>query len=195
MNMHVISWHLIKAAERIGILGIVGLCLLLLSLIFYQFQSQPLVHENYLQSVLLSELEQKKNDQSQIAIAPLPSVNMAGEVDRFYARFPNTQSLPSLLEQIDAEALRQSLKLDRGDYKLNKVKTAKFSNAKHAIARYEIIFPLTGHYQQIRKFVNLMLAKMPMLAVSDIHISRDTINSTSVEARLILVLFLQDETV
>lgn len=125
-----------------------------------------------------------------------PAETSEQDIQRFYAQFPNGESLPKWLRLIDENAVKQHLVLNRGDYKLTQIKSQKPTPAqstKHPLSRYEIVLPVTGQYTQIRQFIAQVLYDLPALALSELHIKRENAQSPNVEARLIFVLLLKGE--
>ncbi|PPD18607.1 MAG: hypothetical protein CTY27_01280, partial [Methylotenera sp.] len=80
---------------------------------------------------------------------------------------------------------------NRGDYKLTQIKQLQTSQG--ALARYEIVLPVTGQYTQIRQFIAQVLHQLPALALSDMQLKRENAQSPLVEAQLIFVLMLKGD--
>ena len=75
---------------------------------------------------------------------------------------------------------------------MNTVKIKSLQSNQATLARYEIVLPVTGQYVQIRQFIAQVLHELPALALSDLQLKRESAQSHSVEARLIFVLLLNN---
>ena len=161
-----------------------GVALMVGSFLFYMTQVLALEQEIMVAQL---ELDKIKNKPAVLAVQTTPAQTSAHEVSEFYKIFPKGASLPQWLSLIDQSALKQHLVLNRGDYKLSESKQGQ-------LLRYEIVLPVVGKYTQIRQFIADVMQKSPALALSDMQIKRESTTSPTVEARLVLVLFLQAST-
>jgi hypothetical protein len=178
-------WLLSKVAKNFGLWGLIGLTAMIASLLFYLAEVTKVESElNH----SLTELAFKKENENNLVQAEIkPEKTTEQEIADFYQIFPAGASLPKWLNIINDTALKQHLTLSRGDYKLSQSKQGQ-------LLRYEIVLPVVGKYTDIRQLMVALLHKIPALAISDLQIKRENSLSPTVEARLVMVLFLQGDT-
>jgi Tfp pilus assembly protein PilO len=182
-------WLITQLAQRLGIWGLLGMAIMLASILFYGSNTITLEQQLNkvklsLAQVQLSSINKEIADSDEQSIAPEQSETQ--RIAQFYDGLPDGTNLPKLINALDSYALKQHLVLNRGDYKLTKIKLGK-------VSRYEILLPVTGQYTQIRQFIAEALLEIPALALSDIQIKRENTLVPNVEARLVFVLFLKGD--
>jgi Tfp pilus assembly protein PilO len=101
----------------------------------------------------------------------------------FYAYFPSRAKTADILATLYAEAAKQSLRIDRAEYRA-------VGDAVGKITRYQITLPVHGSYVQIRRFVAGMLADIPIASIENVQFQRQKAGDQSVEAKIRLVLYL-----
>ena len=198
LNVAYLRWYASQIMKKIGVLGIVALAIALGCCLFYAFNIVPLQQKmaddaNKLPPTNPAQILSGKTEKSQLTIALkqiTPEQTTPDQIKRFYAQFPASETLPNCLRLIDNIALKQRLTLNRGDYKLTQIKSLQSNQA--TLVRYEIVLPVTGQYVQIRQFIAQVLHELPALALSDLQLKRESAQSPSVEARLIFVLLLKN---
>lgn len=201
LSFNNIAWLMINYARKLGVLGILGLAIALCCCLFYTINIIPVQQQKSDAQLKLLGL---KNHPEKPVLSEESAENVsltqstAEDIQHFYAQFPNGESLPKWLRLIDGNAAKQHLILNRGDYKLTQIKPKKLDAASeesspNALSRYEIVLPVTGQYSQIRQFIAQVLHDLPALALSDMHIKRESAQSPTVEARLVFVLLLKGE--
>lgn len=193
LNMAYLRWYASQMIKKIGVLGIVALAIALGCGLFYAFNIVPLQQKmaddaNKLPPTNSAQILSGKTEKSQLKV--MTKQTTPEQIKRFYAQFPAAETLPNCLRLIDNIALKQRLTLNRGDYKLTQIKSLQSNQA--TLARYEIVLPVTGQYVQIRQFIAQVLHELPALALSDLQLKRESAQSPSVEARLIFVLLLNN---
>lgn len=192
LNWPVLQWQIKQiakqAAHKLGVLGLIGIMLLLVSLSVYLLVILPAQRELASSMLNLAEVKQSRHQVTAqvVQVARDPVADMAS----FYAAFPKGASLSSSLRLIQQTAIGQKLALNKGDYKLS---LAKPVGANSELVRYEVQLPMTGQYTQMRAFINGVLQKIPNLALSEIQIKRETSLMPTVEVRLLLVLFVKGD--
>ena len=196
LNMAYLRWYASQMIKKIGVLGIVALAIALGCGLFYAFNIVPLQQKmaddaNKLPPINPAQILSGKTEKSQLKV--MTKQTTPEQIKRFYAQFPAAETLPNCLRLIDNIALKQRLTLNRGDYKLTQIKSLQSNQA--TLARYEIVLPVTGQYVQIRQFIAQVLHELPALALSDLQLKRESAQSPSVEARLIFVLLLKNNSV
>jgi hypothetical protein len=97
------------------------------------------------------------------------------------AALPARADMPAIVRQLYEEATRAQLAVDSARY------VATTGSA--GVVRYQITFPVTGPYPQIRAFIDGALTKLPAVALSDLSLERKSIADGSVEAQLRLTVY------
>ena len=198
LNVAYLRWYASQMIKKFGVLGIIALAIALGCCLFYAFNIVPLQQKmaddaNKLPPANQAQILSGKTAKSQTEIVLKQTTaeqTTPDQIKRFYAQFPASETLPNCLRLIDNIALKQRLTLNRGDYKLTQIKSLQSNQA--TLARYEIVLPVTGQYVQIRQFIAQVLHELPALALSDLQLKRESAQSPSVEARLIFVLLLKN---
>ena len=185
-------WYFSQMIKKFGILGMIALAITLGCCLFYAINVIPLKQKiaaatNRLQQVNQQQVLSNETEKSQLNIASKQTTTKT--INRFYAQFPASESLPNWLRLIDKIALKQNLTLNSGDYKLTQIKQLQINQG--ALARYEIVLPVTGNYVQIRHFVSQVLHELPALALTDMRLSRESAQSPTLDARLTFLLLLK----
>ena len=110
----------------------------------------------------------------------------AEQLMAFYRVFPKGTTIPDWLGKIYAIAEQQKLSLDSGEYSLTQEKLGRLD-------RFRIVFPVKGNYPQIRKFITAALSTAPALALDSVSMKREKVGESSVEARIVFLLYLEKE--
>ena len=95
---------------------------------------------------------------------------------------PARTDMPAILRQLFNKAAQARLAVDTGKYEINAM-------ASSGVVRYQIAFPVTGPYPQIRAFIDATLATMPALALSDLVLDRKSIADGNVEAQIRMTVY------
>jgi Tfp pilus assembly protein PilO len=195
LNIAYVRWYSSQMIKKFGILGMLALTITLGCCLLYALNILPL-QKKIVQDTLRLQQENKQKALSdateQLPLEMAPKQTTAESIKRFYAQFPALERLPNCLRLIDNIALKQRLSLNRGDYKLTQIKSLQTNQG--ALSRYEIVLPVSGQYIQIRQFTAQVLHELPALALTDLHLKRESAQSPTVEARLIFVLLLKNST-
>lgn len=164
---------------RLSTIGKLGFGLIVLSIVFFLAAGWPQYETlDQIQKKAILLQQQSQNDTSQrIQLDD----NQAIQV--FYDSFPNVDSSPYWVKEIDNLAKKRGVELHGSDYRLVHDKGSK-------LARYEMILPVRGSYPQIRAFIADTLVTMPAVALVDMIIKREDIKSGRLEVRLNLNLYL-----
>ena len=203
LNIQYAAWLVNQVIKKLGVFGMLGLVIALGCCLFYVTQILP--QQNKIQELVSqlqlvnasqnSQINSKQNSQSNSKQNNVLAKQVSlAEVEKFYAIFSESASLPNTIDLIRENAQKQKLVLPRGNYKLIQTKISQQANSQtKQLANYEMVFPVTGTYQQIRTFIVQVLYQLPTLALSDLQIKRENTLSPFVDARLTFVLFLQDD--
>lgn len=95
-----------------------------------------------------------------------------------------TDKIEDYLATLFAAADQAEIKLHQGTYRLD-------SNGPGQYWRYYIELPVTGSFDEIRRFIDRFLLALPFSALEDIAVSRDAVAQTTVDGKLRFVLFLK----
>ena len=167
-----------RAGSRLGGTGSVGLALLVLAGGFFTGTLYP-------EKRRLDELQREVAELRQRTAHPgreaAPATN---DLAAFYAFLPDSDELPRILETVFRAAQRQSLVLERGEYRVARRPGAG------AMFQYQLTFPVHGSYPQIRKFVNAALTDVPALSLESVHLERQKIGESVVDAKITLAIHL-----
>jgi Tfp pilus assembly protein PilO len=191
LNFANLYWYVTHYAKKLGVWGLLGLFLLIASSFFY-ITKIPALNESTV-ALVQARLEAESQDHKSIVKEETPPTqNTAEEIATYYERFPKAELLPEILATINQLANQQKISLNSGDYKLSKIKQTDDTNRK-TLTKYEITFPVTGQYAQIRTFVAKVLEKLPAIALTDIQMNRESTMDSSVDSKLVFILFVKGE--
>ena len=95
---------------------------------------------------------------------------------------PARTDMPAILRQLFDGATRAQLAVDTAKYEINATKSS-------GVVRYQIAFPVTGPYPQIRAFLDATLATMPAVALRDLALDRKSIGDGNIEAQLRMTVY------
>jgi hypothetical protein len=176
-------WRLLRAAQGLGLPGVVAGGVLLAAALAWLAVSLPGAQQ----------LERLEAGNARLARevaaardsghrdAPLTSsVQLAG----FEAGFPAASGLSRSYARLWELARRHGLRLRQADFQLA-------DPAQDAIARYAIVLPLSAEYVPLRAFVAEALRDNPALALQEMSLRRADAQATQLEARLRFVLFVR----
>jgi Tfp pilus assembly protein PilO len=97
---------------------------------------------------------------------------------------PARADMPAILRQVFNEATRARLAVDSAKYEIK-------ATTGSGVVRYQIAFPVTGPYPQIRAFIDATLATMPAVALSDLALERKSISDGNVEAQIRMTVYVR----
>jgi len=95
---------------------------------------------------------------------------------------PARTDMPAILRQLFNKATQARLAVDTGKYEIHAMGSS-------GVVRYQIAFPVTGPYPQIRAFIDATLATMPAVALSDLVLERKSIADGSVGAQIRMTVY------
>jgi Tfp pilus assembly protein PilO len=101
----------------------------------------------------------------------------------FYRIFPSEHDATDWIGKIAAIAERGGLSLQQAEYKADRDKTGK-------LIRLQMSMPLSGEYQQIRKFLSGLCAEIPIVSLEQVQFDRQKVGDPLVDAKVRLVIFL-----
>ena len=168
---------------RLGTAGKIGMGLFAFSAVFFLAAVLPRREES-------SELMDKaKAMQVRLRTAPAlaPGGKMEGDqaLQIFYAFFPRIDSSPLWIKELVQVAEQREVQISGSEYRMVREKDWK-------LARYEIVLPVRGKYPQLRAFIADALSAVPAMALVDVAIKRENVESELLEARLRFNLYLSE---
>jgi Tfp pilus assembly protein PilO len=173
----VIRLFIARTGASLGRSGSIGVALLVLASGFYAGTMYP--EQRRLDAMQREVAELRQHARPAREETRSPADNLAA----FYASFPVPDELPEILDTIFRAARRQSLTLERGEYRVTRPSTA-------GMVQYQLTFPVRGSYPQIRKFVDAALAELPALSLESVHFERQKIAEPVVDAKITLAVHL-----
>jgi hypothetical protein len=104
----------------------------------------------------------------------------------FYDVLGDQRYVEQQVKTLFAVATKSGLILDQGEYK------SSLDKGSHSTT-YQMILPVKGQYQAIRKFCEQTLLAIPFASLDEISFKRDEIASNTLEAKLHFTLYLADQ--
>ena len=203
MNVHALLWQLQKQARNLGVWGLIGLMIALLSAFVGISQIVKLSNEiEALQADLSQQKQlnqtasqQMKADQAQIVQAQRtqeqqPKQQNEESFAHFYQQFDDAKALTKHLGTIHRSATQQGIQLNRGDYKVVKLKKTADDQP---LQQYQVVLPIKAKYLQVQGLISAVMKENPTLALTDLQITRDSNLSPNVDARVVFTLFFKGE--
>jgi hypothetical protein len=167
-----IAWSL----QRTGRTGLSGLALLAASVFFLASTHLPLVRE-------LDDLRARLSSASaQAAVVTTPVTDSGAALLR---SLPQRAQMPAVLGILLQQADAAHLSIDTGKYATTPLKSG-------GVMSYEISFPVTGPYPQVRQFIDSTLTSLPAAAMTELTLTRKAIGDDAVEAQIRLTVFTRD---
>jgi hypothetical protein len=190
MGMNDLSDALLRArwqTERLGTSGKIGLGLIVFSAVFFLVAVLPRQAES---SALMLKAETM---QTRVKVEPVAHEGegtrprMAGSqaLKVFYAFFPINDSTPFWIGEVVQAAAKHGVEINGTEYRMDREKEVK-------LARYEMVLPVRGQYPHVRGFVADALRAVPAMALVDVAIKREGVESELLEANLKFNLYLSE---
>jgi hypothetical protein len=161
------------AAARLGWPGLLGLGLLLAALWLDRYQVQPLETAAAESGARAERLTR----QPRPSAAPAPAAALADSL-------PADAGAPEGVARLFVAATHAGLSLEQGSYRP--------ASDQGGLQRYQITLPVSGEYPAIRAFLAEALERQPGLALDSLALSRESIASAEVKARLGLTFYLRE---
>lgn len=172
----------IDAFRRVfGKKEMVALLLLVVAVIFYVGGLRPAEHRLGLMDQKLSEINRRLT-QSNNALHK-DGLDPAAKLNRFYQFFSREETVTDWLARLYDLADRTGVELRTGEYRFGGAEDAK-------LTPYHISLPVTGNYEQIRRFSEAVLNAMPVVALDQVTFRRKKVTDTQIEAEIRLTLYL-----
>ena len=168
---------LLWQVQRTGRLGLSGVALLLATLVFLTSTVLPVSRE-------VGDLRSQLEDAHARRIEP--AATAGGDDGAAVLRsLPPRARMPALLGVLLKQAQAAHLSIDTGKYETSALKSG-------GVVSYQISFPITGPYPQVRQFIDATLAALPTVGMSELSLTRKSIGDGAVEAQIRLVAFTRD---
>ena len=103
----------------------------------------------------------------------------------FYEFFPKVDSTPFWINEVVQSATEHAVEIDGTEYRMVREKDVK-------LARYEMLVPVRGRYAQVRGFIADALRSVPPMALVDVAIKREGVESELLDANLKFNLYLSE---
>lgn len=173
--------------ERLGTPGKIGLGLIIFSGVFFLIAVLPRQTES---SALMLKAETM---QARVKAEPVahegegmrPRMSGSQALKVFYAFFPNADSTPFWIGEVVQAAAKHGVEINGTEYRMDREKDVK-------LARYEMVLPIRGQYPLVRGFVADALRAVPAMALVDVAIKRESVESELLEASLKFNLYLSE---
>jgi hypothetical protein len=124
----------------------------------------------------------------QIQRAHLEALNQtpSGQLDQFYAYFPNESSATDITENLIDVATNSGLFVSQAQYKLVTTNPGK-------LLSYQLSLPIKGSYSNILKFIFDALSQIHNLSLDAIQLQRQKVGDSDIDATLVFTLYLRRE--
>lgn len=172
-------------AARLGNMGKIGVGLFVVAGIFFLGAVLPekAELEALMERAETLEKQAKSGPGGQRVIEKKLTNDQA--LQAFYEFFPRFDSSPYWIRELVRVAKKQGVEINSSDFRLTFERDWRLS-------RYEIVLPVQGGYSQIRAFMADALEAVPAMAITGFAIKRDNVQSTQLEVRLEISLFLNE---
>jgi hypothetical protein len=167
-----VTWSL----QRTGRLGTSGAALLVASAVFLVSTSLPLSREV---RELRSQVESTRTE------TPKDARPVSDPGTALLRSLPPRIQVPSLLGILLKQADAAHLGIDTGKYETTALKSG-------GVTSYQVSFPVSGPYPQVRQFIDATLMELPAVALSELSLTRKAIGDGSVEAQIRLTFFTRE---
>jgi Tfp pilus assembly protein PilO len=104
----------------------------------------------------------------------------------FYKSFPKPDAVPESLKGIYNAAVNQNLTLETGEYTWNQTGTDR-------LVRYRVLLPVKGSFPDLVSFIDAVLEGNSKIALENASFKRDKVSDSSVDAKLIFVVFVDTQ--
>ena len=168
--------------RRMGRLGVLALGISAILPAFYLSAIRPMQARL---DAARNSVEMLKEQLAQAGNSPHgTNLSTEDQLSVFYQNFPGEGNSSHWLGKLVALAANRGLSLNDGEYKATRDKVGK-------LLRYQMTFPVTGPYPQIRKFLTDLPDTLPVVALENVQFERQKITDPNVAAKIKLVLYLE----
>lgn len=167
-------WQLRQWARVLGVPGLIGLGLLATALLVQLTQVESLRQAAIAQQARLSDLRLAATAREVAPAAPLNPL----------ASLPPTGEAAQLIGELEQLARAHELELPRGQYSVMPLKGT-------ALQHWRLVLPVETDYPTLHAFLAAALERLPNLALDELKLKRDRIESDELQAELRLSLFVE----
>jgi hypothetical protein len=177
-TLHQLHWHASHGLRQLGWVGVAGIGLWVLVLMYYFSVAHPA-------SSRLDELHSEAASLDRLTHAASgKSASVSEQLSAFHEFFPKSKQSPELLGKIYSAASGLGVALGQGEYRMARDHSGK-------LLRYEVNFPVRAEYLQIRKFLNQMLSDIPSASLDNVSFHRRSISSPVLDSQIKLTIYLE----
>lgn len=175
--MNMLVWHAHQWARRLGRAGLAGLLLGVVAALMQFAHVAPLQAESRALEARLVNLK--------IAARRTPPLATQVPVTGFIDKLPDTTAASAVIGQLEQLARAHDLQLLRGQY-------AQAPVTGTSLLRWQLSLPINAEYPKIIAFIAASLQALPTLALEDLKLKRDTIETSALDADLHFNLYLRE---
>lgn len=174
--MNTLIWQLRQWARRLGRTGMAGLLMLVIAVLVHVVHTAPLEVETIALQAQLADMR---------AAAKRVPATVAAPAAGFVDRLPETSAASAVIGQLEQLARAHGLQLLRGQYTQGPV-------AGTTLQRWQLSLPVSAEYPKIIAFVAASLQALPTLALDELKLKRETIETADLDADLRFNLYLRE---
>lgn len=167
-------WQLRQGARILGATGWIGLGLLTSALLWQFIQVESVRQSTLTQQARLENLRLAATARE---ATPAPQLNPL-------AMLPPTGAASQLIGELEHLAQVNALELPRGQYSVTPIKG-------NSLQHWKLVLPLETAYPTLHAFLAAALERMPNLALDELKLKRDRIESDVLQVELRLSLFVE----
>ncbi len=167
-------WQLRQGARILGATGWIGLGLLASALLWQVIQVESVRQSTLTQQARLENLRLAATARE---ATPAPPLNPL-------AMLPPTGEASQLIGELEHLAQVHALELPRGQYSVTPIKG-------NSLQHWKLVLPLETAYPTLHAFLAAALERMPNLALDELKLKRDRIESDVLQVELRLSLFVE----
>lgn len=174
--MNALLWHLRRIGLRLGATGLIGLAGIGLALLLYLAGTRPHEARVAAQQTQLDTLQRR----AQAPERPQPQAAAADPLDAL----PPAGEVAYQIGALERLARAHGIDLPRGQYGAS-------AQARGGVQRWTLALPVEARYPALHAWLADALARMPNLALDELKLKRERIESRTVQAELRLSLYLE----
>jgi len=167
-------WRLRQWSRVLGVPGLIGLGLLATALLVQLSQVESLQQTAIAQQARLADLRLAATAREVAPAAPLNPL----------ASLPPTGEAAQLIGELEQLARAHELELPRGQYSVTSLKGT-------TLQHWRLVLPVETDYPTLHAFLAAALERLPNLALDELKLKRDRIESDELQAELRLSLFVE----
>lgn len=175
--MNTLLWHAHQWGRHLGRTGLAGLLVLAIAALIHFGRTVPLWGETAALDARLSRLHA---DATRVAPRAV-SVPASGFTDTL----PATTAAATVIGQLEQLARAHNLQLLRGQYTQTPV-------AGTSLLRWQVSLPIKAEYPNLIAFIADSLQAQPTLALDELKLKRETIETPTLDADLRFNLYLRE---